>query len=1045
MNKDYAGISRIQALGMAFLLTLAAPPIVVQADVMIPSQITAPTKIFRAKVIDASGEALIGVSVLVKGSQNGVVTDLDGNFSLSCSSEDVLVLSYIGYETQEIKASELKGTITLKENSELLDEVIVVGYGTTTRKSAVGAVDQVKSEAFTNRSVANMTQALQGVAPNVVIQQRSHNPNDNSTSFNIRGISTINDNSPLFVIDGLVADGAAFNRLNPMDIENISVLKDAGSSAIYGSRSANGVILVTTKKGSKGKTPKVTLSGMVGWKDPDILFRPVEGYQNAILRNLAATNVGAAPVYTPNQIQDLYNHRNEETWALDQIFRTALQQNYNVSVSGGTDKTQYMFSLGYFDQESNYVGNDNFGVQRYSMRGNITTEINRLKLTAIMSYTRNNSMSTTGANLEIDASRVPSYYYYKMKDEQGRYLLNDVWGEYNPLGQLESGAYNKFRNNSFTGSLSADFKIIEGLKLRGVLGVDVNNETRFTKNRPSTYYHVGSDTPRPVKDADFSVSNWNNDSYLINSQIMIDFNRTFGDHTISALAGLTNESNTYTANEINQKFVDKDLGIPTDSTTGEAGNITGKTSIEDQFRTSITSLIGRVGYNYKEKYLAEANFRYDGASKFHKDYRWGFFPSVSLGWRLTQEDFMESYRERIGDLKIRTSYGVLGSQAIGTYDRFTVYSIYNNNYAFNNKVESGAGFNLGKEDLTWEKTNSFDIGIDATFFNGDLRVSADYFNKRTHDILMTPIVPSIFGTGMPRDNIGEMRNQGWDLSVAYNLKTGKFRHEFNFNLGDSWNEVLSFPGKEQINQIEELSFIIREGAPLNSYYGYKMAGLFQSYDEIEASAIPVGAKVQPGDVKFVDRNSDGIIDSKDKFILGNAFPRFTYGFNYKVNYGDFDFSMFWQGVGKRTMMLRGELIEPFHANYSYTIYKHQLDFWTPTNTSARWPRLSAPGSDSDKNNYGNGNGSDLFLLDGKYLRLKNIVIGYTLPKSLTKKLGMQRCRLYVNGQDIFTFSNNSFIDPESSEFGGNMNNGGANSGRNYPTLKYWGFGVDVEF
>jgi len=1038
------GKSRLTAFGLMAASIFAAPW--AYAGAAVPQHVGSQHAItVQGVVSDSAGEPLIGASVLVKGSSQGTSTGIDGDFTVSCAPGDVLVFSYVGYLPKEIKASEVPAKVVLEENTQVLDEVIVVGYGTTTRRSAVGAVDQVKSDLFENRPVANMTQALQGAAPNLVIQQRNHNPNSNTTNFNVRGVSTLNDNTPLFVIDGMVADGAAFNRLNPMDIASVSVLKDAGSAAIYGSRSANGVILVTTKQGQKGEGTKVRFSGSVGWQKPDILFTPVDGYQNATLRNLANTNVGNPAQFSPDQIMDLYNHRNEEEWFMDQIFQTALQQSYTLSVSGGTDKTTYMVSLGYYDQGSNYVNNYNLGVQRYSMRSNITTELGRFKLNAIMAFTRNNSRSTTGGSLEIDATRVPKYYYYRMKDEQGRYLLNDVLGEMNPLGQLEAGGYNKYRNNSFTGNVSLDFRIIDGLKLRGVLGVDVNNETRFTRNFPVQYYLAGSDTPRSINADNYKTSNWNNDSYRINSQLLLDFNRQFGANNVAAVFGVTNESVTYTSNSVEKKHVDPDLGTSTEITTGKPGFITGGTGIDDQWRTSITSVLGRASYNFDERYYAEFNFRYDGASKFHKDYRWGFFPSVSLGWRLTQESFMERYQQNVGDLKVRASYGVLGSQAVGNYDRYTVYSIYQNNYAYNNSVVSGAGFNLGKDDLTWEKTHTFNVGLDATFIHNTLTFSFDYFHKRTNDILMTPLVPSVFGTGMPHDNIGKMQNQGWDLSLTYNLAHGEFSHSFRFNLGDAWNKVLEFPGKEQIRQIEELSMIIREGEPLNSYFGYKMAGLFQSYDEIEASALPVGGSAQPGDIKFVDRNGDGVIDSKDKFILGNAFPRYTFGFTYNFAWKGLDFSMFWQGVGKRDMMLRGELIEPFHANYSYTMFKHQLDFWTPTHTDARWPRLAAPGSASNSNNYGNGNGSDLFLLDGKYLRLKNIVIGYTLPSKWTRVLGMERCRFYVNGQDLLTFSNNSFIDPESSEFDSRMGNGGANSGRNYPTLKYWGFGLDITF
>ena len=1034
------------SLAIASLFILAPDINAGQASILSTSQTK--NTLVKGTVKDASGEPLIGVSVSVKGKSGiGTITDINGNFSIQCDANDTLVFSYIGYATLEFPVNGKSSlSISMKEDTKVLDEVIVVGYGTTTRKSAVGAVDQVKADMIENRPVANMTQALQGAAPNVIIQQRNHNPNDNKTNFNIRGISTLNDNSPLFVIDGLVADGESLKKLNPMYIENISILKDAGTAAIYGSRSSNGVVVVTTKKGKKNQRPVVRLSGMIGWENPDILFSPVAGYQNATLRNLAETNAGNAPKYTPDQIRDLAAHQNEESWFFDQIMRTAMQQNYNLSVSGGSEHSTYMISMGYYDQESNYVGNDSFGVQRYNFRTSLSTELGRFKLTGILAYARNNSVSTTGGSLEVDAARTPTYYYYKMKSADGRYLLNDILSEFNPLGQLEAGGRNKYRNNYINTNVSAEMKIIDGLKLKGVFGADIMNDTRFTRNHAVAYYSSEEATePRPIKKENNKTSNWNSNAYLINTQLLLDYNKTFGKHTVNGLVGLTNESYTQSSNEIEKKYVDPDLGIATDETTSEPGNITGKTSVDDSNRTSITSFLGRAGYSYADRYYAEFSFRYDGASKFHKDYRWGFFPSVSLGWRPTEESFMEFYKEKIGDLKLRASYGILGSQAIGTYDRFTVYDVYDNSYAYNNKTVSGAGFKLGLENLTWEKTQTFNIGVDASFLQNSLTVTFDYFHKRTNDILMKPLISSVFGTEMPMANIGKMQNQGWDLSVNYRLKTGAFTHNFNFNLGDSWNKVLEFPGDEQITQVEELSRIIRVGVPLNSYYGYKMAGFFQSYDEIEASAIPVGAKVQPGDIKFVDRNDDGIIDSKDKFILGNAFPRYTFGFTYGLNWKGIDFSMFWQGVGKRDMMLRGELIEPYHANYSYTIYKHQLDFWTPTNTEARWPRLAAPGSDSNRNNYGNGNGSDLFLLDGKYLRLKNLTIGYTLPKEWTKHLGMQKARLYINGQNLLTFSNNSFIDPESSEFDSKMSTSGANSGRSYPTLRYFGFGVDIEF
>lgn len=361
-------------------------------------------------VSDSSGEPLIGVAVRSAGTSAGTVTDIDGNFTIMVPANDMLRVSYIGYNDQEVSlGSRQRVSITMQESQQALDEVVVVGYGTATRRSITGAVDQVRSDMLEDRPVANVTQALQGAAPNLIIQRKSYNPNGENNNLNIRGISTTNSNSPLIVIDGLASSDGALNELNPNDIDNISILKDAGAAAIYGSRSSNGVILVTTKKGRVNTDAHIRLTTAVGWEDPDILFTPVAGYQNATLKNVALMNSGMSPEFTPEQIRDLYNHRSEESWFLPQIFRTALQQNHNVSVTGGSAKTTYMVSVGYYNQESNYVGNKNFGIQRYNVRSNLTTELGPVKLQALMAFTRNNSLSTTGSSLEIDAERVPPY------------------------------------------------------------------------------------------------------------------------------------------------------------------------------------------------------------------------------------------------------------------------------------------------------------------------------------------------------------------------------------------------------------------------------------------------------------------------------------------------------------------------------------------------------------------------------------------------------------------------------------------------------------
>lgn len=1007
-------------------------------------------------VLDTTGEAMIGVNISQKGTTNGTVTDFDGNFSLEAPAGAIIVINYIGYTPQEIAVRDQTPlAIKLSEDVQALDEVIVIGYGTTTRKSAVGAVDQVQKEMLENRPVANATLALQGAAPNVIIQRRNHDPNNESNNFNIRGFNSSTDNSPLFVIDGLVMDETAFNKLNPNDIENISILKDAGTAAIYGSRSAAGVVVVTTKTGKKNQKPTVQLSSMIGWDATNYLFDAVQGYQNAILENMQSTNIGKAPTHSQDAIEDYYNHLGEENWAYKQIYKTSMQQTYNVSVSGGSDKSTYMVSAGYFDQGNNYnVTNQNLGTQRYNFRTNLSTEIGRLKLTAIMDYTRNDSRKTTAGNIDVDASRVPAWYTEKIVADDGRYLLTPTLGEFNTLGELNKGGYEKNRNNYLTANINLDFKIIDGLKLRGIFGANVVGQRRDKHNKPQTYYRNESDKePVPVRKQENEIENWNKDYYRLNSQLLLDYQKTFGKHNVNGMVGITNESYTSTESKIVKKYVDE-LGNSSSTTTGELGNITGDTFIDKNWRTSINSVLGRFGYNWSERYYAEFTFRYDGSSKFHEDHRWGFFPSGSAAWRLTEENFMENYKENVGDLKIRGSYGILGNQAVGDHDRFTVYNIDANGYIFNNSSVASAGYTLGMSDLTWERTKTFNIGLDASFLNNSLNFQFDYFVKNTTDILMKPTIASVFGTEMPKDNIGEMRNKGWEFLINYRLKSGDFRHNFSFNIADSRNEVIKFPGYQQISGLNEIYSLIRTGETYGSYYAWKADGVFQNWDEIANSALPTGFQsaaqtgnrgdISPGDVKYKDQNDDGVIDDKDRVVVGAPYPRYTFGFTYNIDWKGFDFSAFFQGVGERDMMLRGELIEPFHANYAKTMYKHQLDFWTPTNTDARWPRLTENGSPAHNNNWAQPSGN--FVLNAAYVRLKNVAIGYTLPQKWIKPIGLEKVRVYVNGQDLFTFTNNDFVDPESSEKDSKMGNeGGSMSGRQYQPSRYYGFGFNIDF
>ena len=996
------------------------------------------------KVTDENNLGLPGVTVKVQGVNTGAVTKVDGTYSLKVQDNGVLLFSYTGYKTQQIEVGGRNSIdVSLTPDPQLLEQVVVIGYGTQKKSSVVGAIDQIRSSQIENRPVGNLTQALQGTSPSIVIQQRSMNPNDNAMNINLRGVSTFGNNSPLLVIDGVISEDISnMNNLNPNDVESVSVLKDAGSSAIYGSRSANGVILITTKKGKKGMDPVIRLGGIIGSQNPEILVKPLKGYQNALLRNDSYVNTGANPIYSSEQISQFATGDSE--YFLKGILKDAFQQNYNLNVQGGSTNTTYMISLGYYDQESNFKGPD-YGLKRYNFRSNITTDIGRLKLSTILWYDRGEGKAYQGDNgfLIADASRVPVYNTYKLKGDDGRYYVNDILTGGNPLAGLEQGGYTATNNDHFQGSLNAELDIIDGLKAKGLVGLDLRPENRLIRRFYWPVYSLGgSDTPVNANSSNaYHIEDYTGKSTLLNVQAMLDYNKTFArQHNVSLLAGFSNESYRQRRQELKKKFVDPVLGIPIEGTLIDE---TSYNTVGGTTERSIYSYFGRAGYNFDNKYYAEGSFRYDGSSKFAKDNRWGFFPSASVGWRLSEEGFFSFWKEKIGDLKIRGSYGQLGNQNVSDYQTFTTYDIYTNQYGFNNVALPGTGYTFGNPDLRWETTNSLNIGADGSFFKGSLTASFDYFHKTTKDILLVPQTPLTLGGAIPNENLGEMVNRGWEVSLNYNLQHNGFNHNFGLNVGDSWNKVTKFEGREQINRSDEIERIIRVGLPLNAYYGYKTDGLFQNEDEIKNAALPIGVLPQPGDVRYKDRNNDGIIDDNDRYVLGHAFPRLTFGFNYDVRWKGFDLNMLVQGVGKRDMAIRGETIEPFHGGYSFVMFEHQLDYWTPSNTDARWPRLTSPSTSSTTNNYGKG--SDFNMFSGAYLRLKNIQVGYTLPANVSNKIGMKKLRVFANAQNLLTFSKNSFIDPESTEFGGNINAGGANSARNYPLLKYVGGGFDIEF
>ncbi len=1012
------------------ILLITAPD---KKDPAQPSRIAAESILaeIRGLVLDESGNPVEGASVTLKGTGNTVVSDEKGEFVINTDTTGgTLVISFVGFQTQEVTVTDAPVTIVMTPVNNSLSEVVVVGYGTQRKASLTGAVDQIKPANLEGRANGFLAQSLQGASPNLIIQQTNSEPGARP-SINIRGISTLGNNSPLVVIDGIA--GGDLNLLNPSDIESISVLKDAGSAAIYGSRSANGVLLITTKKGRKNAGMVVSYNGIVGVQQPKIWYRPVESFENATLRNEANVNAGLTPIYTPDQLR-AFHQKGSEPWFLDEILQPALQQNHNLSVTGGNANTTYLISAGYINQGNNLVG-PGFGMDRYNYRINLTSDVGRLKLTGTMAYARNQikEHSSGTQTLIVDAGRVPTYY--RMKDEEGRYLTNDVLAEFNPLGILEAGGYRRYDDDNLFANISADLDIYKGLKLRGVVGGTLASNHMFEFRRQVDFY------PKGVYGVDRDVNDRNNKNLFLNTQLMLDYSISIKDHRINALVGIANESVTDQETEVKKKYVDNDLGTPTTGTVIDPGT---HNSVNGTNETSLNSLFGRLGYNYNDRYYVEANFRVDGSSKFNRDNRWSFFPSVATGWMISDERFMTGYTDKMGSLKLRGSYGILGNQNVGNYQFQTTYLNSNNAYGFNNIPVSGNEFTFANPNLRWERAATFNIGVDAGFFNNSLMVNFDFFDKLTSDILIPPAVPGLYGAALSDYNAGKVRNRGWELNLNYKLPGSRhFNHSAGFNIGDAYNEVVYYEGNERISGADEMQFILKEGLPFNSYIGLKTDGYFQNLDDVINAPRPVGIDVAPGDLRYIDRNKDGIINDEDRFVLGHPFPRFTYGFNYSASYRNFDFYLFAQGVGKRDMFLRGELVEPFHFNYGQVMYQHQLDYWTPLNPDARFPRLAASGSPSNTNNFRRG--SDLYLFDAAYLRLKNIQLGYNFANNWVQKIGLQKFRLYAVAQNLLTISKMTFLDPEISEFNGNMTNQGANSGRAYPTPVFYGIGLDVNF
>jgi TonB-linked SusC/RagA family outer membrane protein len=1008
--------------------------------------------IITGQVKDEQGQPLPGVTVKLQNSQIGTITDVNGNFKITIPDAENnrnLTFTYIGFVTQTLSiGQQTQINVTLKsDTSKSLNEVVVVGYGTQRRATINSAIGTVAARDINAKPVLNAVQALQGESPNLIIQQSTLDPGA-TPLINIRGVSTTGNNDPLLVIDGIVSQSTAdLSLLNPNDIASVTVLKDAGAAAIYGSRGANGVLLVTTKSGKLNQKPSVSYNGNYGWQKPNVLVKKVDAADNAYYKNESLVNSGLPPSFTPAQIQQLAAQGNG-TWDVNHLLYDAPQLSQNVSVSGGGETNTYFVSAGYSNQLSNFIGNggsgDKFGFQKYNLRLNQSTIIGRFKLTGILEYTksRNKTNSVGNNNIFADANRVP--YNYSWQDENGNYLTNPIASQYNELGVLEKGGFNQADNDRIFGNLNGTLNIAKSLTLTGVFGGTIQNNGNFYRRTQVNYLPAG------VYGNDLTTYDNNSKSHSFNTQVYLNYTKSIHQHNVNATVGVSSEINSQRGFQLQKTLTDPVFGNATTGTLIDATNSYNSVTIQ---ANSLQSLFGRISYDYKSRYFLDFVFRNDASSKFAQGQRNGFFPSINAGYLISEESFMEPLRNTLNSLKLRATYGVVGNnQTAGNYTYLTTYFNYPGAYGYNGVIQGGAGTNLSNPLLTWERAATFNAGFDFGLFQNKLTGSFDYFDKTTSNIQQTPLdVPSVFGAAPPTANVAKVQNRGWEAQITYTLKLAKVTQSFSANIGNTQNKLLQLTGNtQQIIYNQDVYQIIRKvGEPLTQYYGYVTDGYFQNQADVNSLPKPAGAIVGPGDIKFKDLNGDGKIDDNDKKVIGNPFPHYTFGFTYRVAVGGFDLTLFIQGVGQRDAFLRGELVEPFHYNYGQTLYEHMTNYWTPNNPNARYPRLASIGSPSNTNNWRNG--SDLYRYNAAYARLKNVNIGYTLPGEFTRKAGIQRVRVSAIGQNLFTLSKLRFIDPETTEFGNSIspvsNNGltSSNSARNYLLPIFIGAGLDITF
>ncbi|MEQ9442007.1 MAG: TonB-dependent receptor [Cyclobacteriaceae bacterium] len=981
-------------------------------------------------------EALPGVNVLVKGSNAGTITDANGAYSLTVpNSNDTLVFSFIGYnsETEPI-AGRTTINITLAEDIQSLSEVVVVGYGTQEKRDVTGAVSSIEGNQIQNLPVNGASQALQGRAAGVNVVRNGGAPGSGG-SIRIRGTGTVNNADPLVIIDGVPAGG--INDVNPNDIESIEVLKDASASAIYGTRAANGVVIITTKRGDFQQDLQFSVNGYVGVSNATQTLDVLDAPSLAELKRERYINDGIAinPIWEDPQYQTQRTNWQDELLGAGQV------QNLDISLRGGSENSSFMISGGYYN-ENGLIKNSFF--RRYSLRINSNHKIGeRFRIGESLQLTsqRENGLNTTSAQTGILWSAIRFHPGLPVKLDNGEYSSSQVSGEFgdinNPIFTADTQD-SKTTRQRLLGSLTGEYDILEGLTLKANLGLDATIRDD---------YSFGIIVDNQIRQSSQNSLNRSyEENYSLLMEYFLSYDLTFGQkHSLNLVGGYT--SQTFNVDYFSARardFSDESLDQRYLSAGDTPDAVGGGRSYN-----ALQSWFGRANYALADRYLLTATFRADGSSRFAGGNRWGFFPALSAGWRISDEGFFPE-ESVISNLKLTAGWGQLGNQNVDPLQYLALISS-GNRYSFGGQeVVGSTQSRIPNPDISWETAEMTNVGLEIGLLENKLLATLNYFIKDTRNMLLAPPTIGSIGTAaVPDRNVGELRNQGLELELSYRKTFGDFSYSLNGNASFIKNEVTrlfdgNFLSTQRYGRPNQEIVRTYEGEPIATFYGWRADGLYQTAADIESDPNIANdprradGLIQPGDVRFKDLNGDGLIDETDREILGSPHPAMVYGLNAEFGYKGFDLSLFFLG-NAGVDIYNADRMQGIDPTYPFNMYAEAENRWTGPNTSNTIPRMTTK---RDNLNYRT---SDLFIESGDFLRLKNIVVGYTLPEVLTERVGISRARFYITGQNVLTLTQYSGLDPELGYIDPDNNFQLNVDYAQYPQARSWTLGASITF